>query len=68
MPSRAELEEVSGLAWHSLRRKFATELRDVPLTDLHVLGGLADPTTLLTCYQQPDAVTVRRALEQRRVV
>jgi hypothetical protein len=40
--------------WHGLRRKFATEMKDLPLKDLCYLGGWKDPKTLLTCYQQPD--------------
>jgi integrase len=52
--------------WHSLRRKFATELKDVPLRDLCYLGGWKDPKTLLSCYQQPDEEVMRRALLGRR--
>ena len=36
---RAGLEAVPGMRWHSLRRKFATDLKDVPLPDLCELGG-----------------------------
>ena len=63
---KAGLEPVQGLRWHSLRRKFATDLKDVPLPDLQELGGWKTAQTILECYQQPDAVTQRRALEQRR--
>ncbi len=35
--------------WHSFRRKFATELKDLPLKDLCALGGWKDPRTILTC-------------------
>jgi integrase len=52
--------------WHGLRRKFATEMKDLPLKDLCYLGGWKDPKTLLTCYQQPDEELMRRALLQRR--
>jgi integrase len=64
-------EGAAGLApeprrgWHSLRRKFATEMKHTPLKDLCALGGWKDHQTLLTCYQRPDAVTMRAALEQR---
>ena len=34
--------------WHSLRRKFATELKATPLKDLCELGGWKDPQTELT--------------------
>jgi integrase len=53
--------------WHSLRRKFATDLKHVPLPDLCALGGWKDPQTILTCYQQPDERTMRQALAQRRM-
>ncbi len=52
--------------WHSLRRKFATELKDTALKDLCYLGGWKDPKTLLECYQQPDVAVMREALRKRR--
>lgn len=48
-----------------LRRKFATELNGASLKDLCALGGRKDHNTTLTCYQQPDAETMRLALENR---
>ena len=65
---RAALDPLPGLRWHSLRRKFATNLKDVPLPDLCALGGWKTSRTILECYQQPDPETQRRALEQRRRV
>lgn len=62
----AELGRVKGRGYHSLRRQFATEMKDTPLKDLAYLGGWKDTGTLLTCYQQPDEGTQRRALEGRR--
>jgi integrase len=65
-------EELSGIArvkhrgWHALRRKFATELKAVPLKDLCELGGWKEPQTVLRCYMKPDEETMRTALEQRR--
>lgn len=58
----------TGRGWHGLRRKFATDLKHIPLKDLCALGGWKDPQTVLKCYQQPDAVTMRRALELRQEV
>ena len=55
-------------AFHALRRKFATELKDVPLPDLCALGGWKDAKTILTCYQAPDRDTMRAALTARRVL
>jgi integrase len=63
---RAELEHVDRMGWHSLRRKFATELKDVPLTDLAELGGWKTTETLVGCYQRPDRDTQRAALANRR--
>lgn len=54
-----------GRGWHSLRRKFATEMKNVPLTDLCALGGWKSPQTVLQCYMRPDARTQRRALADR---
>jgi len=61
----AGLKHEAGRGWHSLRRKFATELKDVPLTDLCHLGGWKDPQTVLKCYQKPDEATMRQALASR---
>ncbi len=55
-----------GLGWHSLRRKFATELKHTPLKDLCYLGGWKEPQTILKCYQRPDESTMREALEVRK--
>ncbi len=65
MEERAEMKPSAGRGWHSLRRKFATELKDVPLRDLCHLGGWKDPQTVLKCYQKPDEATMRQALAQR---
>ena len=62
----AKLAAEAGRGWHSLRRKFATELKLVPLKDLCALGGWQSPETVLTCYQQADTVTMQRALETRQ--
>ncbi len=64
----AGLPHEKGMGWHSLRRKFATELKDTPLKDLCQLGGWKSPQTVLTCYQQPDQDTMRRSLEARRPI
>ncbi|MEO7087042.1 MAG: hypothetical protein ABI442_09180, partial [Gemmatimonadaceae bacterium] len=54
--------------WHSLRRKFATELKGIPLKDLCDLGGWRSPQTILTCYQESDEETMRKALLNRRPI
>jgi integrase len=52
--------------WHSLRRKFASELRHVSLKELTDLGGWKSPATVLTCYVQSDEHAQREALADRR--
>lgn len=59
------ISRVPGRAWHALRRKFATELKAASLKDLCALGGWKDHNTILKCYQQPDPVAMRLALENR---
>jgi integrase len=61
----AKLPHVKGRGWHSLRRKFATECKGLPLRDLMALGGWFNPQTVVLCYTQPDLVTMRQALAQR---
>ena len=65
---RAKLAVGQRLGWHSLRRKFATELKDTPLKDLCALGGWKDHNTVLKCYQHADEATMREALAKRRAV
>ena len=62
----AALEPKRGRGWHSLRRKFASDLMDTPLKVLCELRGWKDATTVLRCYQRPDAGQLRTALEGRR--
>lgn len=64
----AGLEPVKGRGWHSLRRKFATELKDEPLKDLCQLGGWKDPQTVLKRYQKADERRMRDALSNRQVL
>ncbi|MDE2873072.1 MAG: tyrosine-type recombinase/integrase [Gemmatimonadota bacterium] len=62
----AGLDPVPGRGWHSLRRKFASDLMDQPLKVLCALGGWKTAKTVLECYQRPDAGQLRKALEARR--
>ncbi len=68
--SRAEklagLEPKPGRGWHSLRRKFASDLMNQPLKVLCDLGGWKEARTVLQCYQHTDEVQLRTALEARR--
>ena len=64
----AGLEPKPRRGWHSLRRKFASDLMDLPLKVLCELGGWRDAQTVLRCYQRPRAGQLRTALEGRRRV
>ena len=61
----AKLPPAKGRGYHSLRRKFATELTKAPLVDLANLGGWKSPQIVLLVYQKPDEKSMREALEQR---
>ena len=63
---RAELVPKRGRGWHSLRRKFASHLMDLPLKVLCDLGGCKTAQTVLQCYQRPDEERLRKALEAYR--
>jgi hypothetical protein len=60
----AKLERIDGRGWHSLGRKFATDLKHIPLADLCNMGGWKDHNTVLKCYMRPDEATMRNALER----
>ena len=62
----AGLEPKRGRGWHSLRRKFASDLMDQPLKVLCELGGWKTAQTVLRCYQRADQTRLRKALEHRR--
>ena len=62
----AGLEPKRGRGWHSLRRKFASDLMDQPLKLLCELGGWMTAKTVLQCYQRADEGQLRKALEARR--
>ncbi len=62
----AGLEPKRGRGWHSLRRKFASDLMDQPLKVLCELGGWKTAQTVLQCYQRADEDQLRKALADRR--
>ena len=64
----AGLEPRRGRGWHSLRRKFASDLMDQPLKVLCELGGWKTAKTVLQCSQRADEDRLRRALASRRSV
>ncbi len=57
-----------GQGFHSLRRQFATDLREAPLKVLAELGGWKSVRTLLECYQLPDHAALREALARRPTI
>ena len=61
----AGLEPKRGRGWHSLRRKFASDLMEQPLKVLCELGGWKTAKTVLQCYQRADEGQLRKALEAR---
>ncbi len=62
----ADLEPKPRRGWHSLRRKFASDLMNQPLKVLCELGGWKTPLTVMQCYQRVDQAHLRQALEARR--
>ena len=62
----AGLEPKARRGWHSLRRKFASDLMDLPLKVLCELGGWKAAKTVFRCYQQPDEAQLRQAILSRR--
>ncbi len=64
----AGLDCKRGRGWHSLRRKFASDLMDQPLKVLCELGGWRTAQTVLQCYQRPDEDRLKKALDERRRV
>jgi hypothetical protein len=49
----AGLPKLDGGLWHPYRRKWATERKQQPVTDVAAAGRWQNTTTLMTCNQQP---------------
>lgn len=60
--TRGEIPKGERFGWHSFRRAFANQLRDVPLKELQTLGGWKSERTVVQVYLQPDEGAQRRAL------
>jgi integrase len=56
-----------GLGWHSLRRKFATDWKSLPLRDIMELGGWRSQFTIARCYQAAPSVERQREILRSRV-
>lgn len=63
---QAGLAAIERLGWHSLRRKFANDLRQLPLKDLAALAGWKDTRTILVFYLEDGEKAIVDALRQRR--
>jgi integrase len=61
----AELPRIKGRGWHALRRKFADDNDDLPLSQLMAGGGWKSGKTIVETYQAPDLDKLRVALEKR---
>ena len=61
----AGLEPKRGCGWHSLRRKFASDLIGPPLKVLCDLGGWKTAQTVFQYYHRADEGRLRKALEDR---
>ena len=61
----AKLEKASRRGWHSLRRKWATETKAMPLKDQAHAGGWKSTKVLLDVYQRADWETMREGLAKR---
>lgn len=64
----AQLPELTGGGWHSLRRKWASERKHLPLVDVAAAGGWKDTQTLIECYQHADRDTMLAVMSEPRKV
>lgn len=62
----ANLEHIKGKGWHSLRRKFATDLIEQPVAVVAALGGWKTANLLISVYQKPDHDHMATALKNRK--
>jgi integrase len=60
--AHAGLQPLTGGLWHPWRRKWATERKNMPISDVARAGGWRDVTTVLKSYQQADEATVTRVV------
>lgn len=58
----AGVEKLEGGLWHTYRRKWTTERKELPLKTWPRPGGWKDGTTLLTCYQHADEATMLKVM------
>jgi integrase len=66
--SHAKLPRLDLGGWHSLRRKWASERKHLPLVDVAAVGGWKDTQTLVNCYQHADRDTMLAVMSEPRKV
>jgi integrase len=64
----AALPKLEGGLWHPYRRKWATERKHLPTTDVAAAGGWQSIQTLATCYQQPTNDALLAVMSEERKV
>jgi integrase len=60
---KAEVEKLKGGLWHPYRRKWATERKDMPISDVMRAGGWRDISVLQSAYLHADDGTMLKVLE-----
>lgn len=60
---KAGIEKPKGAGWHSLRRKWVTERKDLPDPDVMAAGGWKSVSAFKR-YQRPDPETTRMVVER----
>lgn len=58
----AGLEPQRGSLWHAYRRKWATERKHLPPTDVAAAGGWAGPESMQRSYQHADQATMLKVV------
>lgn len=64
----AGLPKLEGGLWHPYRRKWATERKHLPISDVAAVGGWKDVETLLKSYSKADRSTMLSVLQEPRRV
>jgi integrase len=59
------VEHAKRMGWHSVRRRFGTDHKHLPVPDLRQLGGWKSDGAVFKCYAMADDQTMREALESR---
>ena len=60
----AGVPKMKGSLWHAYRRRWATERKHHPDTDVAAAGGWSDLASLKNAYQQADDATLLRVVNE----